>query len=60
MGERKRPYPHTESSNGEVAESGNMDVEKQTIQSGQGLEFTKGISEAPVVLGRRRKAAPHN
>lgn len=60
MGERERPYRHTESSHGGAAESGNMDVEKQTTQSGRGSECTKGISEDPVVLGRHSKTAPHN
>lgn len=49
----------TQSSNGKVAESGNMDMEKQTIQSGRGWECMKGISEAPIVLGIHRPA-PNN
>lgn len=52
--------PHTNSSNSKVAETGNMDVRKQTIQPGRGLEYMKGISEAPVVLGTRRKTASSN
>lgn len=49
----------TQSSNGKVAESGNMDMEKQTIQSGWGWGCMKGVSEAPLVLGIHR-AAPNN
>lgn len=38
----------------------NMDVGKQTIQPGWGLEYMKGISEAPVVFGTRRRTASSN
>lgn len=51
--------PRTQSSNGKVAESGNMDMEKQTVQAGWGWECTKGISEALIVLGTHRPA-PNN
>lgn len=51
------PFYDTESSNGKVAQSGNMDTEKQTIQSGWGLESVKGISEAPVGHGTNRSTA---
>lgn len=30
-------------------------MEKQTVESGWGLECMKGISEGPVVLGRHRR-----
>lgn len=35
-------------------------MRKQTIQPGWGLEYMKGISEAPVVLGTRRRTASSN
>lgn len=35
-------------------------MRKQTIQPGRGLEYMKGISEAPVVLGTCRRAASSN
>lgn len=34
-----------------AAEPGSRAMEKQTVQSGGGLESMKGISKAPVVLG---------
>lgn len=36
------------------------DMEKQTIQSGWGLEGMKGISEAPVVHSTNRSTASNN
>lgn len=60
LGGQKRIFPHTESSNSKAAESGNMDMRKQTIQSGRCLEYMKGISEAPVVLGTYRRTASSN
>lgn len=56
-GGEKRTFPHTESSNSKAAESGNMDVEKQTVQSGWGVECMKGIRKAAVVLGTHRQPA---
>lgn len=50
----------TESSDSKAAESGNMDMRKQTIQSGQGLEYMKSISKTPVVLGTHRRTASNN
>lgn len=38
----------------------NTDKEKQTTESGWGLQDTKGISEAPVVLGTYRRLASKN
>lgn len=35
-------------------------MEKQTIESGWGLQDTKGISGAPVVLGTYRRLASKN
>lgn len=56
----KGTFPLTESSNSKAAESGNMDMEKQTIQSGRGLECMKGIRKASVVFGTYRRPASNN
>lgn len=56
-GEEKRTFPHTESSNSKAVESGNMDMEKQTVQSGRGVECMKGMRKAAVVLGTHRQPA---
>lgn len=50
-GGEKRASPHTESSNSKAAESGSMDMEKQTVPSGRGVECMEGIRKAAVVLG---------